>query len=192
MQADSKPLVPALDRGLAILEVLARSRSGLTLSQLTRSLGLPKSSVYCLLRTFEVSGYLHRVDRKYRVSLRICDLARHALNGIALREYARPFLKRLAESTHLTVHLAVMEQSACVLIEKIAPLGADRTATWVGKQLGLHCTAIGKSFAAHLDDDRLERMISEQGMMRYNDNTICSPRKFKQELEDNSAARIRA
>ncbi len=184
MNADSKPLVPALDRGLAILEVLARSRSGLTLSQLTRSLGLPKSSVYCLLRTFEASGYLDRSDRKYRVSLRICDLARHALNGIALREYARPFLKRLSESTRLTVHLAVMEQSSCVLIEKITPLGVNRTATWVGKQLGLHCTAIGKSFAAHLDDARVDRMISEQGMMRYNDNTICSPRKFKQELED--------
>jgi DNA-binding IclR family transcriptional regulator len=69
------------------------------------------------------------------------------------------------------------------LIEKITPPGVGRTATWVGKQLALHCTALGKSLAAHLDDAEVEKMISEQGLMRYNDNTICSLRRFKQELE---------
>lgn len=183
MSTDAKPLVPALDRALAILEVLARSRNGLTLSQLTRSLGLPKSSVYCLLRTFEDSGYLHRDNGKYRISLRICDLARHALNGVPLREYARPFLKDLSDRTGLTVHLAVLEQSSCILIEKIIPPGVGRTATWVGKQLGLHCTAIGKSLAAYLKDEKVDQLIREQGLMRYNDNTICSLKRFKQELE---------
>jgi DNA-binding IclR family transcriptional regulator len=185
MSESSKPLVPALERGLAILEVLGRSRAGLSLSQLTRHLSLPKSSVHCLLRTLQASGYLYRDDSsgKYRISLRICDLARQALSGMSLREQARPFLNDLADQSGLTVHLAVLEEGSCMLVEKVTPLGAARTATWVGKQLGLHCTALGKALIAHLPDDEVTRLITEHGLIRYNDNTIRSVRQLHRELD---------
>jgi DNA-binding IclR family transcriptional regulator len=185
MGDSSKPLVPALERGIAILEVLGRSRAGLSLSQLTRQLSLPKSSVHCLLRTLEATGYLYResASGKYRVSLRICELARQALNGMSLREQSRPFLRVLAEQTGLTVHMAVLEQGSCVLIEKVTPPGAVRTATWVGKQLGLHCTAIGKALIAYLSDAEVARLVMEHGLIRYNDNTIRSVRQLNKELE---------
>src|SRR5438270_7437279 len=114
MQEHSKPLAPSLERGLSILELLPRTRGGLTLSQLTRHLGIPKSSVYCLLRTLEAAGYVCRdpATSKYRLSLRVCALAHMALNGIGLRELARPSLRRLAETTQLTVHMALLEQGS--------------------------------------------------------------------------------
>jgi DNA-binding IclR family transcriptional regulator len=184
MGDSSKPLVPALERGLAILEVLGRSRAGLSLSQLTRHLSLPKSSVHCLLRTLQAAGYLYRDNSsgKYRISLRICELARQALNGMSLREQARPSLKALAEQTGLTVHMAVLEQGSCVLIEKVTPPGAVRTATWVGKQLGLHCTALGKALIAHLPETEVARLVTEHGLIRYNDNTIRSVNQLHREL----------
>lgn len=185
MGSTSKPLVPALERGIAILEVLGRSRAGLSLSQLTRHLSLPKSSVHCLLRTLEATGYVYRdnTSAKYRISLRICELARQALNGMSLREQARPFLRALAEETALTVHMAVLEQGSCVLIEKVTPPGAVRTATWVGKQLGLHCTAIGKALIAYLPEAEVTRLVMEHGLIRYNDNTIRSAGQLNKELE---------
>lgn len=184
MEKASKSLVPSLERGLRILELLPKKRGGLTLSQLTRYLELPKSSTYCLLRTLESSGYVCRdpVTSKYRVSLRVCTLAHMALNGIGLREQSRPYLLRLAESTRLTVHMGLLEQSSCVLIEKIAPPGVTRVATFVGKHLSLHCTAVGKVLAAYLSEEQLDAIVREQGLVRHNDNTICSPRRLKQEL----------
>jgi DNA-binding IclR family transcriptional regulator len=184
MNESPRSLVPALERGLAILEVLANSRVGLTLSQLTRYLDLPKSSVHCLLKTFEENGYLfrHNPGGKYRLTLRVSDLARRAVNGISLREQVRPHLRALAEKTGTTVHLGLIEQGSCVLIERIVPHGAYRSATWVGKQLGVHCTAIGKALAAGLSNEELERLVGDHGLMRYNDNTICSLRKLKEEL----------
>ncbi|HEX7361939.1 MAG TPA: IclR family transcriptional regulator [Bryobacteraceae bacterium] len=180
-----KSLVPALERGFAILEVLGRSRAGLTLSQLTRSLSLPKSSVHCLLRTLHASGYLYKdsVSAKYRISLKVCELARQALNGTGIREIARRDLKKLSDGTGLTVHLGIIEQSSCVLIEKLTPVGGPRTSTWVGKQLGLHCTAIGKALIARVPSDEAMRLIANQGLIRYNDNTIVSLRQLNSELE---------
>jgi DNA-binding IclR family transcriptional regulator len=185
MPESSNSFVPSLERGLAVLELLAKSRAGLSLSHVARHLGLPKSSVHCLLRTFEKTGYVYKDPAcgKYRVSLSICDLARHALQGIGLRDQARKSLQRLAERTGLTVHLAVLEQGACVLIEKVSVPRGPRTATWVGKQLALHCTAVGKTLLAFLPDEAAEQLILEHGLIRYNDNTICSVRQLKQELQ---------
>jgi DNA-binding IclR family transcriptional regulator len=148
-------------------------------------LNLPKSSVHCLLRTFENAGYVYRdaACGKYRVSLSICDLARQALQGISLRDQARIHLRKLAERSGLTVHMAVLEQGYCVLIEKVTPPGVSRTATWIGKQLALHCTAVGKALLAYSSERDAEQLMTDQGLIRYNDNTICSIRHLKHELE---------
>src|SRR5581483_8076860 len=105
------------------------------------------------------------------------------LQGISLRDQARQFLRRLSEQTGLTVHMAVLEQGSCVLIEKVTPPGVSRTPTWIGKQLALHCTAVGKTLLAYLPESDAEQLISDQGLIRYNDNTICSIRQLKHELQ---------
>lgn len=186
MEECSTSFVPSLQRGIRILEILAKSRAGLSLSQVSRQLTLPKSSVHCLLRTFEDAGYVYRDGScgKYRISLAICDLARQAVQSTSLRDLAKLPLRRLAEHTGLTVHMAVLEQGSCTLIEKVTPLGVPRTATWLGKQLALHCTSVGKVLLAYLPDPDAERLILHQGFIRYNDNTICSFRKLRQELEN--------
>lgn len=185
MEIPSKATAPALERGLAVLEAIARSRGGLTLSQLTRYLDLPKSSAFCLLKTLEQCGYILRAPEsgKYSASLRVCNLANLALNGIGLRDMARPHLRRLSERSRLTVHMGILEKGSCLLIEKLTPTGVAPTATWVGKHLSLHCTALGKAIAAFLPEEELSVMLRDQGLMRHNENTICSVKRLKMNLE---------
>src|ERR1022692_1793720 len=57
--------VPALERGLLILEQLAQSRRGVTLSQLTRKLQLSRSTVHALLLTYQRCGYGVQCTRFY-------------------------------------------------------------------------------------------------------------------------------
>lgn len=176
--------VPALERALSILEKLARSRQGLTLSQLSRYLELPKSSVHCLLLTFERCGYLNRDSHsgRFRLGLRICDLASAALRNVGLRDLAAPLLRQLQERTGLTVHLAILERGQAVIVEKCEPPGSSQVPTWLGKCMDLHCTALGKALAAYLTEDQLDEQIRVHGLLRHNDNTICTPRKLKLEL----------
>jgi DNA-binding IclR family transcriptional regulator len=53
-------------RGLSVLELLAGSRSGLTLPEISKYSGRPKSWVHCILLTLEFRPYLHRNDRTSR------------------------------------------------------------------------------------------------------------------------------
>jgi DNA-binding IclR family transcriptional regulator len=182
------PSTPAVDRALSIMELLANVNHGLTLPELTRRLNLPKSSVHCLLVTLERRRYLVRDERtgRYLFGLRLFGLSKLALSRIELREQAAPFLRGLMERTQLTVHMAILEQDEAVIVEKVEPQSLLRLATWVGKRLDLHCSGVGKALVAYLPECELTRLVREHGLPRYNDNTITSLKRLRQEV-----ARIR-
>ena len=97
-----------------MLELVAKSNGGLTLRELSQALQLPRSSTHCLLVTLERHGYLTRNTRtgRYMFALKLFDLANAALNVTELRDRALPLLRNLMEKTHLTVHMATLEQSS--------------------------------------------------------------------------------
>lgn len=177
--------VPALERALLILEYLARSQHGATLSQLTRKLGLPKSTSHALLVTFERCGYAVRDEAtaRYRLGTRVYALANMALSGISLRDQAAPFLYKLMQETGLTVHLAILEQGEAVLIDRVEPAGTPKVATWVGRRMGLHCTALGKALIAYLPEGEVDELVRRQGLLRHNENTIASMRRLRTACE---------
>jgi DNA-binding IclR family transcriptional regulator len=184
MRASKTPSVPALSRGLAILERIAKSRRGLTFAQLTRHFGFPKSSVHTLLLTFEREGYLQRdpATGRYMTSMKLVNIASMTIDGVVLRDKAAPLLQALAAETAMTTHLAVLDREEVALVAKIERPGRERVATWIGKRVDLHCTSLGKSLIAYLPDEDLDRLIGERGLLRHNENTIVSPLRLKAEL----------
>ncbi|MGH7486660.1 MAG: IclR family transcriptional regulator [bacterium] len=190
MPATKTPTVPALERGLNLLEVIARSRSGLTFSQLARSFDFPKSSIHCLLITFERLGYLHRSKStgRYVCGTQLVRLANLALDGFAIREEAAPLLRELAEHTGLTAHLAILEGNEAMLVGKVSLIGGQHVPTWVGKRIDVHCTSLGKSLIAYLPEPQVDEIIRQRGLLRHNENTISSAKKLKDDL---TATRLR-
>jgi DNA-binding IclR family transcriptional regulator len=178
--------VPALERGLLVLEFLAQSRRGVTLSQLTRKLQLPRSTGHALLLTYQRTGYVQRCEKtgRYCLGFRLQALANLALGGASLRTQAAPYLRRLMTDTGLAVHLAVMEDGEAILIDRIEAPGTPQLATWVGKRMGLHCTALGKALISELPSDVLDELIRKQGLMRHNENTIASRRALRLACEN--------
>jgi DNA-binding IclR family transcriptional regulator len=180
-------IVPAVERVLAVFETLAASRKGLTLSQIARQAGLARSSAFYIMNTIEDCGYIYRNSPRgrYTFTTKLFELASRSLRGLGIREHAAPFLRALMQQTGLTVHLGVISQNEVVLIDKVAPTGGHQVATWIGKRLPIHCTGAGKALMAYLPEEQVEYHIA-QGLIRYNDNTIVSASKLRDEL-----ARIR-
>jgi DNA-binding IclR family transcriptional regulator len=176
--------VPALDRALTVLECLAQSRKGYSVSELSRRLTLPKSSVHLILRTFERRGYLqkHTTSGRYRFGLRLIGLSRMALEGVELRDEARPLLDALMRKTGLTVHLGVLERGEVVIIEKIESLSPIRVVSWVGRRMDVNCTAVGKALLAYLPEEDLDAQIKMRGLPRHNDRTIGTMARLKRDL----------
>lgn len=177
--------VPSIDRALAVLELLAQSKSGFSISEISRKLKLPKSSVHLLVGTLQHRGYLQRnaLTGKYSFGLKLISLSRSALENLDLREEAKPFLQALMRRTALTVHMAVLERNEAVIVEKIECPGFLRLATWVGRRLDVNCSAVGKALIAFLSDEDFDQQFKGKVFARNNENTIVSTSKLKRELE---------
>ena len=190
MSAQKTPTVPALERGLAVLELVAKSRNGLTFSQVSRHFDFPKSSIHCLMITLERLGYLQRLESSGRfvAGLSLVRIASAASHGITLRQKAGPLLTDLAQRTGLTVHMAVLENSEALLIAKVEPSGTRPVATWVGKRIDYHCTSLGKALIAWLPDDEIRSLVREHHMLRHNENTMSTLSKLKENLMSTRSA----
>jgi DNA-binding IclR family transcriptional regulator len=184
MRATKTPSVPALQRGLAILERIANSRRGLTFAQLARFFDFPKSSVHTLVLTLEREGYLQRDDAtgRYMTGRKLVHIAGMTLDGLVVRERAAPLLRLLVAETGMTAHLAVLDRHEVTIAAKVDRPGVHRIATWVGKRMDVHCTSLGKCLIAYLPDDQVDRLIADRGLLRHNEHTIVSPERLKQEL----------
>ena len=176
--------VPSLDKALSILEMIASSHSGLSLPDLVKKSGLPKSSVHCILVTMQRREYLHRNENtgRYMFGLKLFSLGNMALSGLQLREQAEPCLFALMQQTRLTTHMAILEQDEAVLIAKVSGPSIFSLATWIGKRMDVHCTALGKALIAHLPGSKLDRLLRKRSLPRHNENTIASSKCLKEHL----------
>src|SRR5262245_51688788 len=93
-----------LDRGLRVLEVLAATPAGLTVTELAHVVGVNRTVVYRLVTTLEQHGLARRDPAgRLHVGLGVLALAR-GLQPV-LRELAAPVLRALAERLGCTSHL---------------------------------------------------------------------------------------
>jgi DNA-binding IclR family transcriptional regulator len=182
--SDASPAT-AVERALNILEAAAHRRDGLTNSEISRKLGIPKSSASYILRTLERRGYLRReaATGRYRLGLKILSLGGDAQANLDIADVAIPFMRALVERIHMTVHLAVLDQGEAVYIEKVEAPGFFKVNTWVGRRMFLHSTSVGKCLLAWLPKHEVESLVKQQGLKKRTPKTITTVSKLLADLE---------
>jgi DNA-binding IclR family transcriptional regulator len=182
--SDVSPAI-AVERALNILEAAAQRRDGLTNAEISRKLGIPKSSASYILRTLEKRSYLRREAEtgRYRLGLKILSLGGDAQANLDIADVALPFMRILGEKIRMTVHLAVLDQGEAVYIEKVEAPGFFKVNTWVGRRMFLHSTSVGKCLLAWLPKHDIENIVKQQGLKKRTPKTITSITRLIAELE---------
>lgn len=121
-------LAPALEKGLDVLELLARQSEGLTQSQIAQQLSRSLQEVYRMVVSLERRGYIRRgpQDEAFRLSMKLYDLALAFPPIEMLTTAANPILLRLAAETQQSILLTVLEGAFIRTIayaDSPAPLG---------------------------------------------------------------------
>jgi IclR family KDG regulon transcriptional repressor len=177
-------LLPSVDRTITVLEFIAQSKKGCSVSEISRNLALPKSSTFMLLATLANRGYLNKNAEtdKYYFGVNMVKLSRKVLANLDLRDIARPFLNSLMRKTGLVVHLAVLSDIEAVLVDRACPRGSSVGADWIGRALDINCTGVGKALVAFLPEEHFNQLIGAKKFARHNENTIVTIRGLKREL----------
>ncbi len=178
--------LPAVDRAMSLFELLADSQTGLTLSQLSRKLDIPKSTAHYLLHTLHTRGYVQREadGHRYSLGLRLADVAHADTAEASLRALALPYLQNLVARLGLTATVAVRHSAESVIVARVEARQDAGGGAWVGRHMDLHCTAQGKALLTDLSDEELSKIFAGRELARFTPKTISSISALKAHLVD--------
>lgn len=179
----AKPTVPALIRGFAILDLLARE-PGLTFTDIHTRLRLPKSSAFHLIGTLCRLGVLQsQADGRYGLGLRLSELGAAAAEQTPIDRGAQPYLRAFARKARLTCHLGVLEgHEAVYLCKEESDQEIKISNTWVGKRLALNRSALGKILLAWRPEPEIDEFMPLIDWDRKTPTTLVSAEEYKTDL----------
>lgn len=171
------------DKVLALLAAFSPEHPALTLTELSKLTGLSLPTVHRRAAELVEWGALERgPDRRYRVGLRLWEVATLAPRGHALREVALPFLQDLYDVTKQRhVHLSVRNHLDVVFVERLSAPGAPQTEIRSGGRFGTFATGAGLVLLAHAPSDVRDEYLSSP-LQRFTWNTVTDPGRLRSVL----------
>ena len=182
---DSALQVPALQRGLAMLEFLAGLSEGATLSELGAQLDISIASVFRLAGALEELGYVRRDEKtkRYAVTQKLLLLGQPHSGRRSLVECALEPMRRILAATGETTQLCCLAEADCVMLEQLPALHPFKYVVDLGSRVPIHCCAPGKAILAFLPDDALDAVLPRLQFEKHTERTILSREALLVELE---------
>ncbi len=174
---------PAIRRAADLLEHLAEAAQPPTLSELSRALGVGKSSVHGLLQALEDLGWVARVGPGYGIGPGFLDLARRAAATGDLATLARPVLERLAEDLGEAAFVGVSRGETVVVLDWVEGRGDLRLSSRPGLALPRFAGALGKVFLAALPPAGARAALEGVALPRFTERSVTDPAEFLREVE---------
>jgi len=190
-EGKASPATPSITKALQVLEAFRDSGPALGVSDVARLVGMPKSTAFRLLNHLAESGYVERTGRLYILGSRLFELgnAVQMCRPDGLRGLALPYLGELYAGTGKVVHLAVLDGTDVVYLEKLHGLKAVAVDTVVGGRTPAACSALGKAMLA-FSDRRTIGGVLDAGLVRRTAYSHSDPARFLAELRWVSMERI--
>jgi len=179
-----KSLVPALDKAISILEYLEKQKKA-SLAQISKDLGIAKTSAYQILKVLCRRGYLDSCnDNTYKLSIKLFELGNKVLLDTDIRSEVHPFLYTLMNKLKQTCHLGIIQGFNGIYVSKELYQGSSIINSWVGKSFYLHSTALGRCLLAWKNQQNLEYILQNISFDKITKNTVCDINQFMDILRD--------
>lgn len=185
MERDGFVAVKSAGRAMALLDLIAHERDGLSFAEIQRRTGWPRSSAYNLVRTMAGSGHLEfdEDQRVYRVGLRLWEAGQAYRRTHRLEQIAQRYLHAVSREVNETVQLAVLDGIENVYIAKVDADHHLKLASEIGARLPAYATGLGKMLLASLDSEELDRRLSGVTLEQFTPRTIADLGRLHSELE---------
>jgi DNA-binding IclR family transcriptional regulator len=177
------PFIQSLDRGLFILQLVARSRHPVSLGELAELLDIDRSSAFRLAHTLRRRGFLSCPPgrKDYVLGSSMWTLSRQYDWSNMLIKVADPELKLLATQINETAHLAIREGKSALFIDSAHATHVIAVAGQTGELVPLHCTAHGKALIADADERELQSQFGTGPLQMYTKTTITTIKALAKE-----------
>lgn len=166
--------VPALDRGLQILDLLGEDAQPLTASRIGSVLGIPRSATYELLHTLRSRGFLaQHADGSFSLGSRLPALGGVYMQRLDLARTAQVVASQVSHECDETAQVGVLDGRHVLYLARADSTQMVRLVSAVGRRVPAHCTALGKVLLAHLDSSERARRLANVELERLTERSVA-------------------
>jgi IclR family negative regulator of allantoin and glyoxylate utilization operon len=174
-----------VSRTIDIIKLLATADRPMTLADICKKTGIPKSSAFGILHTLVQKDALEIADdnsKSFRLGLGLFETTLAALSNTDLHKAARPLIEDLNRLTGESVLFAVEDDGEMVFLDMIEGGSHLKATVKLGARIQIHCSAIGKAVLAALPEAPLFEFLSKAPLTRMTDRTIVSRADLMKEI----------
>jgi DNA-binding IclR family transcriptional regulator len=175
-----------VERTLDCFELFADQKQPLSLSEISRLLGIPPSSCHDVLQSLRRRGYLYELSPRggFYPTLRLYDVARAIADNDPVQQRAEMLLKSLRDALDESVQLSKvsgLQATYLLALESSQPL---RMIIKVGNPVrSLHATSAGKALLASLDERALAAYLRTAQLDKLTPHTVSSKSALREQLK---------
>ncbi|MDJ1136388.1 IclR family transcriptional regulator [Streptomyces iconiensis] len=175
--------IQSLERGAAVLRLLAGGERRLGLSEIASALGLAKGTAHGLIRTLQNEGFVEQdpPTGKYQLGAELLRLGNSYLDVHELRSRALVWTDDLARSSGESVYLGVLHLQGVLVVHHVFRPDDSRQVLEVGAMQPLHSTALGKVLSAYDPVALSEAVDGERA--DFTERTITGLEEFESVLD---------
>lgn len=163
---EQRSLPPSMvERMTLIMDRFADRETRLTLEEIARTTGLPRSTAHRILDQLVRLDWLEHSPHGYGLGRRSLVLGGRGGDD-DLRAAASPHLHELLLRTGAVVHLAVLDGAHVRYLDKLGGRFATTVPSRVGATAPAHCTGLGKAMLAWLEPEEVDELIGHQPTVR--------------------------
>lgn len=176
-----------VERTFSILQLIADSKSGITLQEIANDMQMAKSSAFVIVQSLLELNYITTLrdnDKKYILGIETFSLGMKYVDEMSLIKACEIHLQPIAEKYGKTAFVAVLNGTKIVYVYKYIAQNARLASCAIGTSKEAYATSLGKAILAFLPTDEQNAVLDKIEFKPLTNLTIISKEQMLEELRE--------
>jgi DNA-binding IclR family transcriptional regulator len=186
MSENQRYSVKVLEKAIRIFDIFTYGDDSFTLAEIKKITGLPKTTIFRILKTFENAGFFKYdpLQEKYSLGLRFLELGGIVYSSLSVRKAAAAYMDALSDSLKATILLGVMKDDQLLYIDKREMDSIVRVTSHIGLKRPPYFGMLGMTLLAYMDNEVKERLLTLYPPTKITSKTVTDIRRIMKKLDE--------
>jgi DNA-binding IclR family transcriptional regulator len=181
----NKYAVTSVEKLFSIIEVMARSGTAMSLSDIAAAVNDSRSTVHRFMRTMESCGYVRQneVTKKYYLSYRFLGLGHQVSSRDNRLQKLIPLMFRFAQKMNVFVTIYLIDGLNAYVANTASPESKSvKHPVYIGTRIHWYASAVGKLALALAPEEEVEHYLENKMLTPLTNKTIISRTELRKHL----------
>ncbi len=185
-KAEPRYFIKSLQKGLSILETLAKAARPMSLQELSEIMGIGPTTMFRFLHTLEKTGFIEKdsTRKTYRLSPKVLSLGYAVFHSSDLWQIAHPYLVKASNKLNETMNMAILDGTDILYIDRVKTRKILQINLEIGSKLPAYCTSMGRVLLSGLSRDEAREILHNSKRDAFTENTLTDIESIEKVLDE--------